>query len=189
MEITFENIETYYNTDFHGKSSGDTVRILGKATTKDNEQVILLDNRHFVTLKGFNLQYMPKTEYTAMQGIYQAVKDKYISEIKKIGTILSDNEDISYSGVFFRVRERYFEIIAQGSASEFKITIALHIYSNHIERPFDMVGVLRHLRTVDVAYKSKKLHRKNFEKAVGTYTNAKDFANKFFNKFGFLGAI
>ena len=176
MEVTFENIETYYNTDFHGKSSGDTVRILGKATTKDNEQVILLDNHHFVTLKGFNLQYMPKTEYTAMQGIYQAVKDKYISEIKKIGTILSDNEDISYSGVFFRVRERYFEIIAQGSASEFKITIALHIYSNHI-------------RTVDVAYKSKKLHRKNFEKAVGTYTNAKDFANKFFNKFGFLGAI
>ena len=171
---------------FYGKSSGDIVHILGKAKTNDDEEVILLDNRRFVTVKGFNMQYMPKAEKDTGIGIYRAVKAKYMDEIKKIGTIV-DREDL-HCGITFKVGKKYFHVATFGGAVDFEIRVFPETYTKEIECSWKK-GIARHLRMEYDQRKTKKLHRKNFEKVIGAYKNEKDFANKFFKKFGFLGLI
>ena len=184
--ITYENVESFYGEDFYGKSSGDIVHILGKAKTNDDEEVILLDNRRFVTVKGFNMQYIPKAEKDTQIGIYRAVRAKYIEEIKKIGTIVvGDGLD---QGITFKVGKKYFYVDSFCGALDFEIRIYPKTYTKEIECGWKK-GIARHLRSEYDLRKTKKLHRKDFEKVIGAYKNEKDFANKFFKKFGFLGFI
>lgn len=184
--VTYKNVESFYGEDFYGKSTGDIVHILGKAKTNDDEEVILLDNRRFVTVKGFNMQYMPKAEKDTGIGIYRAVKAKYVDEIKKIGTIL-DGDDL-HQGITFKVGKKYFHVDSFGGAVDFEIRVCPETYTKEIECSWKK-GIARHLKAEYDLRKTKKLHRKNFEKVIGAYKNEKDFANKFFKKFGFLGLI
>lgn len=185
-EITYENVESFYGTPFYGKSSGDTINIIGKAKTSNGEEVILLDNRRFVTVKGFNMQYMPKSEKETGVNIYHAVKAKYMAEIKKIGTIL-DGEDLFY-GITFKAGKKYFRVDTFGGAVDFEIRVTPLTYTKNVEW-YCKKGIVRHLKAEYDQRKTKKLHRKNFEKTVGAFKNEKDFATKFFAKFGFLGLV
>lgn len=184
--ITYENVESFYGMDFYGKSSGDTIQIIGKAKTNDGEEVILLDNRRFVTVKGLNMQYMPKAEKETGIGIYRAVKAKYTAEIKKIGTIV-DGIDLQ-QGITFKAGKKYFHMDSFGGAVDFEIRVCPETYTKAVECNWEK-GIARHLKSEYGQRKTKKLHRKNFEKTIGAYKDEKDFADKFFKKFGFLGLI
>lgn len=184
--ITYENVESFYGIAFYGKSSGDTISIIGKAKTSNGEEVILLDNRRFVTVKGFNMQYMAKSEKETGINIYHAVKAKYVAEIKKIGTIL-DGDDLFY-GITFKAGKKYFRVSTVGGAVDFEIRVTPQTYTKKVEWDGEK-GIARHLKTEYDKRKTKKLHRKNFEKTIGAFKNEKDFADKFFARFGFLGLV
>lgn len=186
VTITYENVESFYGIAFYGKSSGDTIHISGKAKTADGEEVILLDNRRFVTVKGFNMQYMPKSEKEIGIAIYNAVKAKYVAEIKKIGTIL-DGDDL-FHGITFKAGKKYFYVNSIGGAVDFDISVMPLTYTKAVECNWEK-GIARHLKSEYDQRKTKKLHRKNFEKTIGAFKNEKDFADKFFAKFGFLGLV
>lgn len=171
---------------FYGKSSGDTISIIGKAKTSNGEEVILLNNRRFVTVKGFNMQYMPKSEKEIGINIYHAVKAKYMAEIKKIGTILI-GDDLFY-GITFKAGKKYFRMDTFGGAVDFEMRITPLTYTKKVEWDCEK-DIMRHLKTEYDQRKTKKLHRKNFEKVIGAFKNEKDFAAKFFAKFGFLGLV
>ena len=184
--ITYENVESFYGMDFYGKSSRDTIQIIGKAKTNDGEEVILLDNRRFVTIKGFNMQYMPKADTNTVHAIYLAVKDKYMAEIRKAGEIV-DGEDL-FHGIYAKINRKYFHFHTHESAASFEVEITPYNYSRKVVRSYE-TGVLRHLERDYGIAKRKTLHMKNFEKVIGAYKDEKDFADKFFKKFGFLGLI
>jgi hypothetical protein len=184
--ITYENAESFYGIAFYGKSSGDTIHIIGKTKTSDGEAVILLDNRRFVTVKGFNMQYMPKSEFESGANICYAVNAKYTAEIKKIGAIVNGNN--LRCGITFKIGKKYFRADMSGGAVDFEIRITPLTYTKEVVRVYAN-GIERHLAVEFDQIKTKKLHRKNFEKTVGVFKNEKDFADKFFAKFGFLGLV